>query len=81
MISRVVPGGPADKAGLQGLAQGFLGRISLGDVILAVDGERVNTGDDLLDKLEARELGDTVVLRILRGGSEAEVQVQLSAAQ
>jgi S1-C subfamily serine protease len=78
MISLVVPGGPADKAGLHGLREGFLGRVALGDIITAVDGRRVRNGDALFGLLEERKIGDSVVLRVLRDRTELEVRVTLS---
>jgi len=55
--------------------------VSPGDIILAVDGAPVRTGDDLLGVLEEREIGDTVVVRVLRERSELEVEVVLRRMQ
>jgi S1-C subfamily serine protease len=81
MVSRVIPGGPADRAGLRGLEQRALGGVSLGDVILAVDGTRVRTADELLAELERRKVGETVRLRIARGRETFEVEVDLVSVE
>ncbi len=65
----VTPGGPADEAG-----------ISPGDVIVAIDGERVDGAGELVVALRAREPGEDVVLEIERDGDTHEVTVTLGAA-
>jgi S1-C subfamily serine protease len=81
MVSSIVPGGPAQKAGIRGLGQGFLGRVDLGDIILAVDGERVKNADELLAALERHEIGEQVTLTLLRERGEIEVDVSLTAME
>jgi S1-C subfamily serine protease len=55
--------------------------VSLGDVILAVDGTRVRTADELLAELERRKVGETVRLRIARGRETFEVEVDLVSVE
>jgi putative serine protease PepD len=62
----VTPGGPADQAGVQD-----------GDVITAVDGEPVRTGDELIVKVRSHQPGDRLALTIDRGGEEIEIDVTL----
>jgi S1-C subfamily serine protease len=47
-------------------------------VILEFDGRPVETPDDLLDALLARQVGQSVVARILRGGSERSVTITIA---
>lgn len=93
-IIKVTPGGPADRAGLRGfrlvrkrenkglftIEREFVDRTSA-DTIVGVDGQLISKGDELMDLIEARHPGDTVVLRILRGGNPAEVPVVLGASE
>jgi S1-C subfamily serine protease len=79
IIGKVFPGGPADRAGLRGTTQGHSAQ--LGDVIMALDGEPVDTGDDLLRLLGRRKAGEQVRLEILRDGQIREVTVKLEAVQ
>jgi S1-C subfamily serine protease len=81
LLAEVVPGGPADKAGLKG-GDGELrfqaGRYSTGgDVILSVEGHKVVGPDDLARFVAVHEPGDRVTLEILRDGKHKEVQVTL----
>jgi S1-C subfamily serine protease len=81
LLAEVVPGGPADKAGLKG-GDGEVrfqaGRYSTGgDVILAVEGHKVVGPDDLARYISAYQPGDKVTLEILRDGQRKEVEVTL----
>jgi len=81
LIASVVPGGPADKAGLRGgdgkeRFQAEAVRTG-GDVILAVDGKKVEKPDDLARYIALLKPGDDVTLHILRDGSEKDVTVTL----
>ena len=67
-ITEVVPGSPADEAGLR-----------VGDIIQAVDGEEVNDDHPLPELILAHRPGDRIELRILRGGVEQGVEVELGA--
>ena len=50
-----------------------------GDVILSIDGEAVSTLDELAGYLDQNnEPGDSVELRVLRGGEELSVQAVLA---
>ncbi|MBX6742071.1 MAG: trypsin-like peptidase domain-containing protein [Acetobacteraceae bacterium] len=56
-IAEIVPGGPADLAGLRA-----------GDVLLALDGVSVAGADDLIRLLGADRIGRAVALDVLRNG-------------
>jgi S1-C subfamily serine protease len=79
LIMRVVPGGPASKAGLRATRREEDG-IRLGDAVLAVDGQPIQKAIDLFVLLEQHKIGDTVTLKIVRDGEETEVQATLAAA-
>jgi len=81
LVARVIPGSPADEAGLQGSDQTihFQGqRVAAGgDVIVAVDGHEI-VGESDLPRLIARyDPGDTVTLRIIRDGETQDTDVTL----
>jgi S1-C subfamily serine protease len=81
LLSEVVPGGPADKAGLKGPD----GKITFqatpyetgGDVILAIEGHPVVQPEDLARYIAAHQPGDTVKLEILRDNKREQVGVTL----
>ena len=79
IIGRVVPGGPADRAGLRGTTRGRSGQP--GDVIIAVDGEPVQTDEDLFRLLGRHKVGQQARLELLRDGRSQEVIVTLEAIQ
>ncbi|TSA45584.1 PDZ domain-containing protein, partial [bacterium] len=62
----VISGSPADKAGLK-----------LSDVILSINGEEVNPGQNLAYLVSKYKPGDEVNLKIARDGKEMEVKVVL----
>jgi S1-C subfamily serine protease len=51
----------------------------LGDVLVGVDDEKVEDGDDLLAVLVDREVGETVTLKVLRDGRLVELPITLQA--
>nr|WP_246212454.1 trypsin-like peptidase domain-containing protein [Streptomyces abyssomicinicus] len=67
--SPVTPGGPGAEAGLKP-----------GDVITAVDGIRVHSGDELIVKTRARRPGDRLELTVERDGEEREVTLVLGSS-
>jgi serine protease Do len=84
LVVEVVPGGPADKAGLIGSSQtvtiqGQQYPIG-GDIIIGVDGQVVKTFDDLISYLYLNtDVGQKIQLKVLRQGKEITVEVTLEA--
>jgi serine protease Do len=62
IVSEVVPGGPAAKAGIQPQ-----------DIIVSVDGKQIKNGDELIGIVSMRHPGSTVSLGILRGGKQITI--------
>ena len=56
-------------------------RVIPGDIIVAVDGDEVESVARLLAELDDHQIGDTVRLTLLRNGERAEVDVRLQAAE
>lgn len=80
LIINVQPGSGAAAAGLRGTKREF-GEIVLGDIITTIDGTPVATLDDLLDQLDAHEVGDVVRVGILRDGRPLDVPVTLNEVE
>jgi 2-alkenal reductase len=79
-VVNVVPGGPADKAGLRSGTRSseIPGLDAGGDLIIAADGRPVQVFGDLLSYLmENKSPGDSLVLTILREDEEQEVTIIL----
>ena len=81
VIAKVLPGSMAAKAGLQGLEETATGRIRLGDVITAIDGEAIRTYDDLARMLDRHNVGDRIKLGIRRNGKQETLSLKLQAVQ
>jgi S1-C subfamily serine protease len=64
LIVGVTPGTPAAAAGML-----------VGDVILELDGEPIESPEDLLDHLTGDRVGREVAVRILRGGAATTIPV------
>jgi putative serine protease PepD len=65
-VGSVRSGGPADDAGLRS-----------GDVITAIDGKRIATGDDAVSAIDAKSPGDRMTLTVERGGAQKTITVTL----
>ena len=78
LIHHVLPDGPASKVGLRPTRQAQGGGIELGDLVIALDGERVESTADLYLALEKRKQGDKVKLGVVRGNDRLEVEIELA---
>lgn len=76
-ISAVFPGGPADEAGLRGMAITRSGQVISGDVILGIAGEIIDHPQKVYEILARYESGDEVILTIFRQNKVMEVPVTL----
>ncbi len=65
-VVEVEPDSPAEAA-----------PIKPGDVIVAIDGDAIGTGDDLLAAVAAHSPGDEVTVTVLRGSDEVDLNVTL----
>jgi S1-C subfamily serine protease len=78
LVQEVTAGGPAAKAGLRGPSQaGESGIAAGGDLILKVDGQDVESSDDVAAAIADNQPGDTVEVEYLRGDERATKQVKL----
>jgi S1-C subfamily serine protease len=81
VVQRVEPDSPAEKAGLRaGEGEIEFQATSIptgGDVIVAVDGQRLTRRDDLADVISAKRAGERVNLQVLRDGEARTVEIEL----
>jgi serine protease Do len=66
-ISSVVPGSPAERAGLK-----------VGDTIFSVDGKTIKNGDELVSDIASRKPGSKVMLGYFRNGKKDEAAVTVA---
>jgi S1-C subfamily serine protease len=81
LIARVLPGSPAEAAGLRGTRKDEEGQIVLGDLIVAVGGKPVAKNSDLYKALEEYKVGDTVKVTVQRDGQRQDVDVKLAPVE
>src|ERR1700685_2252781 len=85
LIVQAVPGGSADRAGLRGgTERAYLGNTPImtgGDLIVAIDGEKVESQQVLAQVMNKHRAGDTVKATIFRGKKQLEVTVGLGEAR
>jgi len=67
LVSQVVKGGPADKAGIE-----------TGDVIVEFDGKKVSDMNDLPRVVASTPVGKTVAVKVLRGGNWVDREVKIA---
>lgn len=67
LIGSVVPGGPAERAGLQAY-----------DIIIEFDGVDLTTGEQNIPVLSDREAGETVTAKVWRDGQEFDIELTLA---
>jgi S1-C subfamily serine protease len=81
LVVDVVAGSAAAKAGIRPTRREASGRVRLGDVIVAVDGVKVGSPNDLFLALEKYKIGDTVNFSLLRDGKMVQTRVTLEGVQ
>src|SRR5579871_5213496 len=85
LIVGVVSGGSADQAGLKaGTERAYLGNMPImlgGDLIVAIDDQKIEDQDDLSQMMNNHRAGDTVKITIYRGKTKMDVKVSLGEAR
>ena len=67
LVSRLTEDGPAEKAGLK-----------VGDVIVRVDGKRVESTNDLIDRIQGKAKGDKIKVEVLRDRKTVNLEVEIA---
>ena len=67
LVSQVVKGGPADKAGIE-----------TGDVIVAFDGKKINDANELPRIVALTPVGKAVEVKVLRNGNTVDREVKIA---
>ena len=85
LIVQVTPGGSADQAGLRGgTERAYLGNIPImlgGDLIIAIDDQKVQDEQDLSQMMNNHRAGDTVKVTIYRNKKKMDVSVALGESR
>jgi S1-C subfamily serine protease len=85
LIIQVTPGGSADQAGLRaGNERAYLGNTPImlgGDLIVAIDGQKVENEQDLAQTMNNHRAGDSVKISVYRGKKKMDITVPLGEAR
>jgi S1-C subfamily serine protease len=85
LVERVLPGGASEKAGIHGGTQKmYMGNTPVmlgGDLIVGLDGEDIQSPQDLTNALISHHPGDVVTVKVFRGQKELTFKVTLSDAK
>ncbi|MGC8852797.1 MAG: DegQ family serine endoprotease [Hydrogenobacter sp.] len=68
IIAQVMPSSPAEKAGLK-----------VGDIVIAIDGEKVSSVRDLQLRVMRTPPGKEITLTVIRNGKEQNIKVKVEA--
>jgi S1-C subfamily serine protease len=84
LILRVLPGGPAERAGLHGGNQtAYLGNMQIylgGDLIVGIDGRQVSSTQDIDELMDHHQVGDVITVTYFRGRHKLTTRVTLGDA-
>jgi S1-C subfamily serine protease len=81
VVTQVVEGSGAQRAGIRPVYRDRRGRATVGDVIVAVNGEPIRSGGELGLILEGLKEGDAIDVTVDRNGSETTLRVELGAVR
>ncbi|NOZ58738.1 MAG: trypsin-like serine protease [Euryarchaeota archaeon] len=81
MVVEVVPGSPADRAGLRAgevqiIYRGYILTIG-GDIIVEIDGEKVDSMERLVDIISRKKVGQEIEITFVRGGELMKTRAKL----
>ena len=78
IIKQVVPGSPAAQAGLKGLQQSYNGHVYLGDIIVGVDGKKVDNFNQFYRYVIKRGIGTRIELKIKNGYRYRTIKLKIA---
>jgi S1-C subfamily serine protease len=81
LIIDISKGSAAAAAGLRGTRSDAKGEIALGDIIVGIDNDRIETSNELFNALEKHAVGETVKVTVVRGEARLTVPVKLQAVR
>ncbi len=76
-VLSVVDNSPAERAGLRPATMNQNRLVSGGDIIVAVDGKKLDNEETLARVLQTRTVGETITFTVRRDGQSVEVPVEL----
>lgn len=81
LVYDVGAGSTGEQAGIRGTYRDARGRLVLGDIIVAVEGDPVRDTNELLNLMDRYEVGQQVQITVLRDGERKELTAELQAVE
>ncbi len=81
LVLRVEPGSGAERAGLRPTHRDRRGQVQLGDLVVAVDGQEVDSPGDVTLILERHKAGDRIAVTVQRDDRRIDLQVELGSSR
>jgi len=82
LVERVTPNGPATRAGIRGgdrrIVAGMRYMMIGGDILVAVNGQKISNQLDLNLALNRKRPGDSISVTLYRGSAKMDVKVELT---
>lgn len=80
LVTTIVRGGTADKAGVNGSIINKYGELDKGDIVTAIDGRRVTGIEDMISYVQGKKsVGDPIVFTVYRNGKILNFRTILQA--
>ena len=84
LVQKVLPGGPAERAGLRGGNQtAYLGNMQIylgGDLIVGIDDQQITSTQDIDEMMDHHQAGDVVTITFFRGRRKLTTRLTLGEA-
>ena len=84
LIQQIVPNGAAARAGLHGGTQSaYYGNLQIylgGDLIVGIDGQQINSAQDISDVMNRHQVGDAITVTFYRGKRKLTTRLTLGEA-
>ncbi|MFK7827287.1 MAG: S1C family serine protease [Oligoflexales bacterium] len=77
VVRAVIPNSGAAEAGVKGTQRNRKGQIILGDVIIKIDDNRIQSYDDLYNVLEGKNIGSKVNVQVIRAKKKVSLSIRL----
>ncbi len=81
MVRNVYKGSAAEKAGVFPTVRNRRGEIELGDIIIAINRDKISTRNDVLLAIEKYQPGEEITLKVIRAGEVKELPLILDEAR
>ena len=80
VVEQVEENSPAEAAGIEPIQFDKYGNPSIGDIIVAVNDESINSNNDLFLALEKYQIGDEIIVTVQRNDRQLDLPIKLTSS-